>query len=265
MIILDEQTYRSHPAANFSSLKTILKSPKHYQSSLKKTFEPSIEMTIGTIVHETVLEGKPYSHTVKPVDIDLRTKEGKAWRDKHAGMTILSLAEHATVVRTVEAVRNSPDAQYMLNLCKQREVGIVNNYKGVEIKGRLDAYGQDESGKPMILDLKTTSSADPDDFGRKVFGLKYTAQCAWYQTLLALELGLEEPPLWLWMVVETQEPHDVVFYQPPEEALEIGRAQMNRCIDTYSTCLATGNWPGYSKGVLSLDIPVWEKKKWLAT
>ena len=263
MIILDEQIYRSHPAANFSSLKTILKSPKHYQSSLKKSFEPTIEMTMGTIIHEAILEGKPYSHTVKPVDIDLRTKEGKAWRDKHAGMTILSLAEHATVVRTVEAVRNSPDAQYMLNLCKQREVGIVNNYKGVEIKGRLDAYGQDESGKPIIVDFKTTSEADPELWGRKAFGLRYMMQMQYYKALLSLELGLDVEPAYFWLVAETNEAADVCIYQPPPEAIAIGQAQMDYAIETFKKCLETGQWQGYGKGIISLDVPIWEQKRWL--
>ena len=242
MIILDEPTYRSHPAANFSSLKTILKSPKHYQTSLKQKFEPSIEMTIGTIVHEAVLEGKPYSHIVKPADIDLRTKEGKAWRDKHAGMMILSQSEHSTVVRTVEAVKNSADAQYLLNLCKQREIGIVHNYKGVEIKGRLDAYGQDEGGKPIIVDFKTTSEADPELWGRKAFGLRYMMQMQYYKALLSLELGLDVEPSYVWLVAETNEAADVCVYQPPPEAIAIGQAQMDYAIETYKKCLESGYW-----------------------
>ena len=265
MIILDEDIYRSHSALNYSSAKSLLKSPKHFQASLKRKVEPSQEMLMGTAIHEAVLEGKSPSYIVRPEGMDGRTKEGKEWKAQNAGKIILSQEEDAGVRNAIKAVRENADVQYLLSLCKQREIGIVHNYNGVEIKGRLDAHGQDEAGKPIILDLKTTSSADPEDFGRKVFGLKYATQCAWYQSLLALELGLEESPAWFWMVVETQEPFDVVLYQPPEEALEIGRAQMKHCIDTYKTCLATGKWPGYSKGILSLEVPVWEKRKWLAT
>ena len=263
MIILDEPTYRANSALNYSSAKALLRSPKHFQAALNRKFEPSREMLIGTAVHEAVLEGKSPSYIVRPADLDLRTKEGKEWKAKNAGKEIMSPDEDSAVRNAIKAVRESADAQYLLNLCKQREVGIIHNYNGIDIKGRLDAYGNDEAGKPIILDLKTTSSADPEDFGRKVFGLKYAAQCAWYQSLLALELGLEESPAWFWMVVETQEPFDVVLYQPPEEALEIGRAQMKHCIDTYKTCLATGKWPGYSKGIIQLETPVWEKRKWL--
>jgi hypothetical protein len=139
----------------------------------------------------------------------------------------------------------------------------VQHYQGVPLKGRLDAYGYDEAGKSIVLDFKTTVDADPETWGKKAFGLRYPMQTAWYESLLALELGLEEPPAYFWLVVETQDPFDVVIYQPPEEALEIGRAQMKHCIESYKTCLATGKWPGYTKGIIQLETPVWEKRKWL--
>ncbi len=41
MIIHDEATYRAHPALNYSSAKSLLKSPKHFQAALNRKFEPS--------------------------------------------------------------------------------------------------------------------------------------------------------------------------------------------------------------------------------
>jgi len=263
MTILDEQEYRNHPSLNFSSAKNLLKSPKHYQASLKVKFEPSREMIMGTVIHEVILEGKSGSYIVRPDDVDYRTKEGKAWRDANAGKLILTSEEDANVKGAVAAVNACADAQYLLGLCKQREVGLVHDYKGVQIKGRIDAYGQDEAGKPLMLDFKTTSDANPQTWGRKAFDLKYPCQTAWYQSLLSLELGIEEAPNYFWLVVETQAPYDVVLYQPPEEALEIGRAQMDHCVETYKKCLETGKWEGYARGILHLDIPAWEKRRWI--
>jgi hypothetical protein len=54
-----------------------------------------------------------------------------------------------------------------------------------------------------------------------------------------------------------------VIYQPPEEALEIGRAQMQHCVETYKACIASCKWPGYSKGIIQLEVPSWERKRWL--
>lgn len=263
MIIIEDDVYRAHPALNYSAAKSLLRSPKHFQAALNRKFEPSREMLIGTYVHEIVLEGKTPSYIVRPADIDLRTKDGKAWKEKNTGREILSPDEDSAVRSAAAAVKASADAQYLLNLCPNREHGIVQQYGGVDIKGKLDAYGQDEAGKSIVLDFKTTSNADPEEWGRRSFGLRYPMQTSWYQSLLALELGLDEPPVYFWLVVETQEPYDVVIYQPPDEALEIGRAQMKHCIDTYKTCKDTGKWPGYSKGIINLDVPSWEKRRWL--
>jgi hypothetical protein len=263
MIILDEDIYRSHSALNYSSAKSLLKSPKHFQASLKRKVEPSQEMLMGTAIHEAVLEGKSPSYIVRPEGMNGRTKEGKEWKAQNAGKIILSQEEDAGVRNAIKAVRENADVQYLLSLCKQREIGIVHNYNGVEIKGRLDAHGQDEAGKPIILDFKTTSDAEPESWGKKAFGLRYPMQSAWYQSLLALELGLEDPAAYFWLVVETQEPFDVAIYQPPEEALEIGRAQMNHCIEAYKSCVASGKWPGYGKGIIQLEVPPWERKRWL--
>lgn len=263
MIITDEQEYRSNPALNYSSAKALLKSPKHFQAALNRKFEPSREMLIGTYVHEIVLENKAPNYIVRPADIDLRTKEGKDWKAKNAGREVLSPDEDAAVRNAAKAVRENADAQYLLKLCPNREQGIVQDFAGVKIKGRLDAHGKDEAGKAAVLDFKTTSNADPEEWGRKAFGLRYPLQSAWYQALLSLELGLEEPPNYLWLVVETQEPYDVVIYQPPEEALEIGRAQMKHIVETYKVCKESGKWPGYQKGIIALDVPSWERRRWI--
>lgn len=263
MIIHDEATYRAHPALNYSSARNLLKSPKHFQAALNRKFEPSREMIIGSAVHSIVLEGKQPSYIVRPADLDLRTKEGKAWRDKHVGMEIVTPDEDSSVRNAVKAVRENADAQYLLKLCQKREVGIVQTYRNIEIKGKLDAYGCDEAGKVIILDLKTSSSADPEEFGRKIFNLKYAAQCAWYRSILALELGLDYAPNWMWLICETQEPYDVAIYQPSDEMIEIGNAQMEHCIETYRSCKSSNNWPGYSNGIITLEAPIYEKRRWL--
>lgn len=263
MIILDEDIYRSHLALNYSSAKSLLKSPKHFQAALRRKVEPSQEMLMGTAIHEAVLEGKSPSYIVRPEGMDGRTKEGKEWKTRNAGKIILSQDEDAGVRNAIKAVRESADAQYLLGLCKQREIGIIQTYKGVEIKGRLDAYGNDEAGKVIILDLKTSSSADPEEFGRKIFNLKYASQCAWYRALLALELGLDYAPNWMWIICETQEPYDVAIYQPSDEMIEIGNAQMDHCIETYRSCKNSNKWPGYSNGIITLEAPVYEKRRWL--
>lgn len=265
MIIYDEQEYRAFQALNYSSAKHLLRSQKHFMAEKSKKFEPSREMVLGTMIHEAVLENKTGNYVIKPADMSFVTKEGKAWRDAHKGREILTQEEHATVKRTVAAVQANKDAMYLLSRCPNREVGIVTEYRGVKIKARLDAYGTDESGKSMAVDLKTTSDANPDVWGKKAYDLSYFMQCVWYATVLSLELKLETEPAWLWIVAETCDAADVVIYRPPLDALEIGRKQMDLAIERYSDLQKNGTPKGYPSGIIELDLPPWAKKKWLAS
>lgn len=262
MIIQNEQEYRAFPALNYSSAKHLLRSQKHYLAEKNKKFEPSREMVIGTIVHSEILEGKAGDYVLKPADMSFVTKEGKAWRDAHKGREILTQEEHESVKRTVAAVRGNKDAMYLLDRCPNREVGIVTEYRGVKIKARLDAYGEDESGNPLILDFKTTSDANPETWGRKASSLCYFAQMALYKVALAMELKLESPPSFLWLVAETNEAADVVIYQPPAEAIAIGEKQLDIIIERYLDLEITGCAKGYPSGIIELEIPAWEKRKY---
>ena len=262
MIILDEQEYRTHPALNYSSAKHLLRSQKHFLAEKRKTFEPSREMVIGTMIHCELLEGKRGEFVVKPEGMTFVTKEGKAFRDAHKGVEIISQEELLRINRTVKAIRDNKDAMYLLQRCPNRERGIVTKYRGIEIKARLDADGTDESGVPLILDAKTTADANPDTWGRHASNLCYFAQMAFYKTALAMELGLETPPSFLWLVAETTDAADVVIYTPPADAVAIGQKQLDIIVDRYIDLQETGKAKGYPSGLVELEIPIWEKKRY---
>ena len=82
-------------------------------------------------------------------------------------------------------------------------------------------------------------------------------------TLLSLELKLESEPAWFWVVCENSEAADVCIFQPPQDAIEIGRAQLNRAVDLYIECSTSGKWPGRGNGILELEISPFERRKWI--
>ena len=263
MIITDEQEYRSHPALNFSSAKHLLKSQKQFVAAKKEPFKPSRDMIIGTMVHSLALESKNGDYVVKPEDMDFRSTEGKKWKTAQKDREILSQEEHQTVLRTSKALHDDPDASYLLSKCLQREIGIVVEYRGVQIKARLDAIGKDEVEMPLLLDLKTTSDANPPDWSRKACSLSYLAQMEWYKNVYSLFHKLESPPSWAWIVAETSLAAEVVIIRPTEEAVEIGRAQMDLMIDRYADLQKTGKAKGYPSGMLDIEIPIYEKRRWI--
>ena len=79
-----DPVYRKAEGQSQSHLKTILKSPAHYQSAAKHRLIPSPAMIMGTAVHCLALEGQETfdaQFCQRPPGIKFTTKEGKEWRE----------------------------------------------------------------------------------------------------------------------------------------------------------------------------------------
>ena len=263
MIIKNDAEYRTFNALNFSSLKTILQSPLHYQAALKAPKkEPTKAMFLGTMVHSRVLEQREENYAVMPDGLDGRTSAGKQFKEANASKTVITQDEYAQYKRMVYAVESNKDVQYLLSKAVDCEIGIVQKFRELDIKGKIDCLIKDESGKYAILDLKTTQSCEPHEFARHAIGLKYFMQCCWYQSLVALEFNLDYAVPYYWVAVENTEAADVCIFQPPADGLDLGQKQMEKAIELYRQCTATGKWPGYGNGIVELDVPIFEKRKY---
>lgn len=220
-------------------------------------------MLIGSILHSKVLEGKDYPVAVMPEGLDGRTKEGKEWKAANAGKETISQADWQQAQRMIDAVMSNKDVAYLLSLKGESEVGIVQNYRGTKIKGRIDRLFKDEAGSYAIFDFKTTQSASPDDFNKSCSSFCYCCQMVWYQSLAALEYSLESPPAYYWVTVENNDACDVCIYQPSPEHLAIGQKQMEICIEKYVNFVEKGIFPGYGSGIQQLPFSKWEFEKWM--
>jgi hypothetical protein len=264
MKIKNDIEYRAYNALNFSSLKSILTSPLHYQTALKSPKkEPSEAMFLGTMVHSKVLERREENYAVMPPDLDGRTAAGKAWKEANTSKTCITADEYAQYKRMVDAVAANADVQYLLSKAVDCEIGIVQKYRDTTIKGKIDCLIKDENGKYAVLDLKTTQSCDPHKFSRSASSFKYFFQAVFYQSLVALEYGLDYQVPYYWVCCESTEAADVCIFQPPADGLEIGQKQMEKALELHAECTKTGKWPGHASGIIELDIPAWERKRWL--
>lgn len=263
MIIKNNIEYHAHPALNFSSLKSILQSPLHYQAALKAPKkEPSKAMFLGTMVHSKILEKREENYAVMPLNLDGRTVAGKAWKEANASKTCITQDEFAQYKRMIGAVESNTDVQYLLSRAVECEIGIVQKYSGVEIKGKIDCLIKDENGQYAIIDVKTTQSCEPHEFSRSACGFKYFFQTVFYQSLVALEYGLDYQPPFYWLAIENSEAADVCIFQPPADGLELGQKQMDKALALHAECTRTGKWFGHSSGIIELEIPQWEKRKY---
>ena len=112
----------------------------------------------------------------------------------------------------------------------------------------------------VIYDLKTTASANPDDFNRSIRDLRYFVQAAFY-----LEVARQHHPLienFVFVAVESSPPYSAACYELNPIYLKIGKIQMVADLEKYVTAMRTGI-KGYGTGVNYLEPDYWFVKKYI--
>lgn len=252
--------YRREPGVNQSSLKKILDSPAHYQAALKFKMVPTPAMEMGTALHCLTLDGQEAfdgQYVKKPNGLSLATKDGKAW--KAALGRKRSLAEGGkdnpwgSVIGMDQSLKrlawfDSNQKDYI----KHNEVSIYWDWLGVPCKARLDRVDIEQG---LVLDLKTTDSIEPDLFLKKVIGLGYDFQAAYYAK--AAEVAFGKPFKFLFVAVERKAPYTVDIFQASDEMMEEALFKCEKALATYVECNETGEWPNREPMIRQLSYPSW--------
>jgi hypothetical protein len=248
--------YRQHPACNFSSLKALLTSPAHYQAALAHKAEETEAMRLGTLVHGITLEGKePHEmYAFKPDGLNLATKDGKEWRAAQT-LEIMGNDKLAAALAMRESVMANVHAAHILSISPERETPLFSTIQGAPCKCLIDAHGTD-GVEWWIADLKTTDDASPDAFARKVANFHYDLQAELYSEILSRHHQIETRPYWLWIAVEKTPPYTCAVYNA-NEWRESGEAKLDRVLQSWKECTASGEWPQPWQGINQLPKPKW--------
>lgn len=249
------EEYHAVESMSASGAKKMLQSPAHYRLMRTTPNEPTDAMLFGTAVHCGVLEPDRYVDSVVVCpDINKRTKEGRAqWLSfvaENASRTVLSFDQAGRAARCIAAVRAHPAASRLLDgaRCEVSMFWQDTEYK-VPCKLRADALNHGG-----VIDLKTTTDASPEGFGRQAANLLYHVQGAHYWS--GCEHAMDSSPqFFAFIVVESEEPHAVACYTLPPVAVQSGRRKMDEALSRYRDALSAGKWPGYPETINPLDLP----------
>lgn len=255
-----EFEYRREEGANQSSLKKILESPAHYQAALKSQLIPTPAMEMGTALHCITLDGSEAfdkQYVKKPEGLSLATKEGKAWKAEAGRKRVLSSGGKddpwGSVMGMDAALKQlayfDPSQK---DYIKHNEVSIYWEWEGVKCKARLDRVDIEDG---LVLDLKTTDSVEPELFTKKVVGLGYDFQAAYYAK--AAEVAFGKKFDFIFAAVERKAPYTVDLFQVDEEMMEEGMAKCVAALRTYKTCSDLGEWPNRPATIRRLSYPSW--------
>ncbi len=248
--------YDAIDAVNYSSLKLLARSPKHYRHYMANGGKETRPMFKGTAAHLAILE--PERFATEYAIFDGKRRTGKAWEAFEAeaeerGKKILKASELAEAFAMRDAVRADALASSYL-IGGQHEVAMVwtDAETGLLCKGRLDFL----RGGVVAVDLKTTRDAIPHWFARDVARLQYHVQAAMY--LDAVESLSGETGRFVVIAIESTPPYDVVTYDLPEPVISAGRDEYRRLLRLLVECRRENRWPGIGNGFeVALTLPKW--------
>ena len=203
---MPDPQYRSADGLNWSALKHIGKSPKHYQHQLGALYSDSASFRLGRATHAAILE--PHRFQSDWVIYPGR-RAGKAWQafhEEHAGREILNETEHRTAQAMAAAVQaHAPCAERLQEGWAERSIfwdeDIPCFAEPVTMKARLDWVYRDGEAW-VLLDVKTARDISARGFGSAAGRYLYHGQVAHYLTGLqhivgdapvSLECFLEHP------------------------------------------------------------------------
>lgn len=213
--------YNAIEAVNYSTLKHILKSPRHYRHAKDVGTVQTEAMIGGIATHVAVLE--PERFAVDFVVWDAPTKNGSGkvaprtgaqwehFKRLHPDKTILTVAQHEHALAMQEAVRADPSAAQFLQ-SGEAEVALVWTDEETQLlcKGRVD-WITEIDGEPVIVGLKTAVESGPETFPKQANRLLYHLQWAMYAA--GYETLTGKMPRVVEVVVESKPPYDPVTYE----------------------------------------------------
>jgi hypothetical protein len=253
--------YRSLPGINASLLKACANGLWSGWQSLHIEREPSDAMKFGTALHAYFLEADRFGDLVAVSQkFDRRTKAGKeaseAFEAQANGKTVISEEELEQIKRMHRRAAEILEFSSLLGT-GLKEFTISGDMPSGRIKGRLDLMSKDGS---VIVDIKTTRSADPALFAKDFLNLHYDVQFLHYANLarihnpklasvpkmlvLACETGSGEVALYDVTDISTREKAVEKYWRAFDTALELERTP--ECPDKFPRFAVTLNAPSWA-------------------
>lgn len=240
---------------NWSSLKHMLTSPRHYRHALAHPREDTDALRLGRLLHSMVYEPATVDakYVVQPRfhagwNDDTAIKNGwdggkqalAEWTADNCDKEIVPIAHWERAAGMREALMSDATTRaFIEGGLAEQPIEWTDMLTGIPCRGRVDHI----NGR--LSDLKSTS--DLLGFDRQIARYKYHGQLAFYSDgLEANGFEFEFPPVFI--AVESSAPYDVAVLTVSPEVLAVGRGMYRRALDMLAECRALDRWPGISRG-----------------
>jgi hypothetical protein len=252
---MPEAEYRSTRAVSCSTLKRFAEAPAKAHVARADTDA----MRAGRLIHAAVLEAWSFDARYQRTDLDRRGT--KAWQEEEAaaaseGRQLVKAAEWDQAAAIRDAVMAHPTARELLAPGLEPEASVFWRDEATGLLCRARADGLRRADR-VVVDVKTTLDASPDEFARGAGKWKHHWQEAFYRAGLASAPGGFVADRFVFIAVERDAPNLIGLYELSPSAVAQGEREVMAALREYAECERTGIWPGYAEQVVMLDLPAW--------
>lgn len=256
-----EEYHAQRTSLSSTGARRILQAPALFRYEQDHPQPRKDTFDFGTAAHRLVLGDGPELVVVEASD--WRTKAAREERELAAlaGGVALLAADYERVTDMADAIRRHPIASALFAPGSGRPEQSLfwrDEPTGIMRRARVDWLPNRRDGRLIVPDYKTTVSAHPEAIARSVETYGYHQQAAWYLDGIRA-LDLDEKPAFLLVFQEKTAPYLITVVELDMVALRIGAAKNRRALDTYRSCVESGQWPGYvpDHEPFYLSLPPW--------
>jgi hypothetical protein len=257
---IDFAAYLDIDAVNWSTLKDLRRSPLHYKHGVGTKRKETPAMRKGRVNHTAVFEpdrlALDYAIFTEKNKAGKVVKSGKAYtafRKANNGRTILSPPEYAHACALRDAVRSHPLAgPYLERGEAEKCLQWTDDETGLKCKARLDFLS---SGKPALVDLKSTADIAYSIFCSRAYKMGYHCQLGFYDWGLVTALKLHLPVVVI--AVEQTPPYDVGVFEYDPDCIDTGRNETRSLLTKLAYFREQNVWPGQYAEEMALGFPGW--------
>lgn len=258
---MDNKEYRKHHAISNSDLTLISDNIEHFEHARNSGKEDTASQSFGTGFHCFYLEPKKFKKTYRLIPDDIKPGSSKAYKEFKEQAEIDGVA-----IVTKDTVEAYEEMKVKVDSLKLFRGGIAEE----PVFGKMTAVNEEIEVKcrpdyrlpTMILDLKTSQSANPEQFDKSVRNYRYFVQAAFY-----MDICLQSNPLlenFVFVVIESSAPFSVAAYELDPGYMEAGRIQYKKDLEKYIYDKRM-NRKGYEPGVKVLTPPDWFMRQYINT
>lgn len=276
---LSIEAYHAMEPVSKSQLDDLAASPWHFYKRHRDPLRPKraekAGQLEGNLAHCAVLEPEDFSnrYVMTPSDAPRRPTEAQ-WNAKkpsaeslaamdwwsefnaeNAGKRVITTDQYEVAMRQADSIRALPEIQDFL-VKGQAEVSAfwTDPITGVECRCRPDFVHWISKSSVVLLDVKTFSSAAPEEFRRQAARKRYHVQDTFYSAGFSLGANVNVEKF-IFIPVETEWPYAAASYTLGTESREEGYSEFRNLLDVYEECVRTKRWPGYADRTTQIDLP----------